>query len=75
MREDVVRFHARQLTLKQFTAHALAELFFKFAKVPRQRVNTQGVFEVPCFALGEVLNQVLQVDQPIVDGRGCEHEH
>ena len=38
-------------------------------------MDAQRLFEVACIALGEVLDQMLQVDQPVIDGRGGEHEH
>ena len=53
----------------------MGQVLFKLAEVSRQRVDTQRLFEVACIALGEVLDQMLQVDQPVIDGSGGEHEH
>ena len=38
-------------------------------------MNTKGVFEVLCLAAREMLNQMLQVNQAVVDGRGRQHKN
>ena len=52
------------------------EFLFHFAEVPRQRMNSQrrGFEEIGLIARKK-LDQMLQVNQPIIDGSGGQQKH
>jgi hypothetical protein len=53
----------------------LASSFLEHPEMPRQGVDAQRVHgNVLGSRWVKVLDQVLQVDQPVIDGRGRQHE-